>query len=111
MAGRLWVLVVGGGGVCLPVLAVGEVVGEAGPAAACPAGDGGSVVGGLCSPGADFADVGGDEQQCGEQGAGGDAADAAAAWLGECLVCGVFEVAVEAFDGVAQGGVAGLPGG
>jgi hypothetical protein len=26
------------------------------------------------------------------------------------LVCGVFHESVEAFDGVAQGGVAGLPG-
>ena len=42
---------------------------------------------------------------------GGDAADAAAAGLGEGLVGGVFGVAVEAFDGVAQGGVAGVPGG
>ena len=58
-------------------------------------------------------DVGGDQQQRGEQGAGGDAADAAVAGLGEGLVGGVFGVAVEAFDGVAQGGEhwcqAGLP--
>lgn len=92
VAGRLWVLVVGGGGGCLPVLAVGEVVGEAGPAAACAAGDAGPVLGGLCSPGADLADVGGGEQQRGEQGTGSDAAGAAACWLGEGFVGGVFDV-------------------
>src|SRR5512142_1922489 len=57
------------------------------------------------------ADVGGDQQQGGEDRLGGDAADAAAAGGGEGLVGGVFGVAVEAFDGVAQGGVAGVPGG
>jgi hypothetical protein len=33
-----------------------------------------------------------------------------AGWLGEGVVGGVFGVAVEPFDGVPQGGVAGLPG-
>src|ERR1035441_4320772 len=65
------------------VLAVGTVAGQAGPAAPCPAGDGGLVAGGQCPPGADLADAGGGEQQCGEQGLGGDAADAAAAGLGD----------------------------
>ena len=69
------------------------------------------VVGGQRPPGADFADVRGGEQQRGEDGLGGDAADAAPGWLGEGLVGSVFDVAVEAFDGVAQGGIAGVPGG
>ena len=55
-------------------------------------------------------DVRGGQQQRGEDRLGGDAADTAPGWLGEGLVGGVFEVAVEAFDGVAQGGVAGVPG-
>src|SRR6266436_3510952 len=67
-------------------LAVWQVVAEAGPAAACPAGSvPGCAFGGQCSPGADFADVGGHEQQRGEDRAGGDAADAAAAGGGEGL--------------------------
>jgi len=32
-------------------------------------------------------------------------------WLAEGFAGGVFDVSVEAFDGVAQGGVAGVPGG
>src|ERR1039458_442866 len=92
------------------VLPVGEIVALAGPAPSCPADDGGFVAGGQASPGADLADVGGDEQQRGEDWRGGDAADAAAGWLGEGLVGGVLGVAVEAFDGVAQGGVALVPG-
>ena len=90
--------------------AVGEVVAQAGPASPCPAGDAGLVAGGEGPPVADLADVGGDQQQGGEQGLGGDAADPASCWLGEGFVGGVFGVAVEAFDCVAQGGVAGLPG-
>ncbi|HEV2451363.1 MAG TPA: hypothetical protein VGS62_05510 [Streptosporangiaceae bacterium] len=39
------------------------------------------------------------------------ASSQAAAGLGECLMGGVFQEPVEAFDGVAQGGVAGLPAG
>src|SRR5205823_992109 len=85
------------------------VVAEAGAASAGPLG-GGLTGGGEGSPGADLADVGGHQQQGGEDGLGGDAADAAAAGLGERLVGGVFGVAVEAFDGVPQGGVAGVPG-
>ena len=93
------------------VSAVGKVAGEAGPAPPGPAGDAGLVVGGQCPPGADLADVRGGQQQRGEQGLGGDAADAAAAGLGECLVGWVFGVAVEALDGIAQRGVPGVPGG
>ena len=104
------VVLVGGGGGCWGLSAVWEVVAQAGAASPCPAGDAGLVAGGEGSPGADLADVGGDQQQRGEQGAGGDAADAAAGGLGEGLVGGVFGVAVEAFDGVPQGGVAGVPG-
>src|SRR6516162_2425771 len=102
-------LVCGGGG-CWRRSAVGEVVEHAGAAPSCPPRDGGLVVGGEGPPGADLADVRGDEQQRGEDGLGGDAADPAAGGLGEGLVGGVFGVAVEAFDGVAQGGVAGVPG-
>ncbi len=101
-----WVVLVSGGGGCCGLSAVWEVVAEAGAASACSLGGGGLVAAGECPPGADLADVGGDQQQRGEQGLGGDAADAAAAGLGEGLVGGVFGVAVEAFDGVAQGGVA-----
>ncbi len=61
-------------------------VAEACAASACSPGGGGFVAGGEGPPGADFADVGGDQQQRGEQGLGGDAADAAAAGLGEGLV-------------------------
>src|SRR5271165_6845299 len=104
------VVLVGGGGGCCGLSAVWEVVAQAGAASACPAGDAGLVAGGEGPPGADLADVGGDQQQRGEQGAGGDAADAAAGGLGEGLVGGVFGVAVEALDGVAQGGVAPVPG-
>jgi hypothetical protein len=92
--------------------AVWEVVAETcSPSARPRGGVAGVVLGGLCPAGADLADAGGHEQQCGEDGLGGDAADAAAGGLGECLVRGVFGVAVEALDGVAQGGVAGVPGG
>src|ERR1700729_1371808 len=88
------------------------VVGEAGFAAAGAAGGcGGVLLGGGGAPCADLAEVGGHEQQGGEDGAGGDAADAAAGWLGEGLAGGVFEVSVEALDGVAEGGVAVVPGG
>ena len=95
---------------CLCLSAVGEVVAQAGPAPSCPLGDAGLAAGGEGPPGADLADVGGYQQQGGEDRLGGDAADAAAGGLGEGLVGGVFGVAVEAFDGVAQGGVAGVPG-
>ena len=88
----------------------GEVVAQAGPPPSCAPGDAGLVAGGEGPPGADLADVGGHQQQRGEDGLGGDAADAAAGGLGEGFVGGVFGVAVEAFDGVAQGGVAGVPG-
>src|SRR5579864_7450663 len=104
-------MLVGGGAGSLRVSAVWQVVAEAGPASACPPGGAGLVVGCHGAPGADLADVGGHQQQGGEQGAGGDAADAAAAGLGQGLVGGVFGVAVEAFGGVPQGGVAGVPGG
>ena len=106
-----WVVLVSGGGGCCGRSAVWEIVAEAGAASPFPAGGGGRVAAGEGPPGADLADVGGGQQQRGEQGAGGDAADAAAAGLGEGLVGGVFGVAVEAFDGVAQGGVALVPGG
>src|SRR5580704_516809 len=104
-----WLVVSGVGGCCV-LSAVWEVVGQAGATAPGPAGGGGAA-GGAGSPGADLADVGGGQEQRGEQGLGGDAADAAAAGLGQGLVGGVFGVAVEAFDGVAKGSVAGLPGG
>ena len=103
-------LVCGDGGRC-GLSAVWQVVAQAGTAPPRTAGGAGLVAAGEGPPGADLADVGGHEQQRGEQGAGGDAADAAAAGLGQGLVGGVFGVAVEAFDGVAQGGVAGVPGG
>src|SRR5580658_3685528 len=101
----------GAGGGCCGVLAVWVVVAEAGPAPACPAGDAGLVAGGEGPPGADLAGAGGHQQQGGEQGAGGDAADAAAAGLGQSLVGRVFGVAVEACGGVPQGGVGLVPGG
>ena len=82
-----------GGGGCLCVSAVGEVVAQAGPAPPCPAGDAGLVAGGEGPPGADLADVGGHEQQRGEDRLGGDAADAAPGGLGEGFVGGVFDVA------------------
>src|SRR5260370_471261 len=110
-AGVRLVVLAGGGAGCCGLSAVWKVVTEASAASACLLGGGGVGAGGQGPPGADFADVGGDQQQRGEQGAGGDAADAAAGWLGQGLVGGVFGVAVEAFDGVAQGGVAGVPGG
>ena len=99
-----------GGGGCCGLSAVWEVVAQAGAASPCPAGDAGLVAGGEGPPGADLADVGGHQQQRGEQGAGGDAADPAAGGGGEGFVGGVFDEPVEAFDGVAQGGVAGVPG-
>src|SRR6266568_77599 len=70
-----WVLVSGGG--CCGRSAVWVVVAQAGAASPCPAGGAGLVAGGEGPPGADLADVGGGQQQRGEQGAGGDAADAA----------------------------------
>ena len=100
-----------GGGGCCGLSAVWEVVAQAGAASPCPAGDAGLVAGGEGPPGAGLADVGGHQQQRGEQGAGGDAADPAAGGGGEGFVGGVFDEPVEAFDGVAQGGVAGVPGG
>jgi Cobalamin synthesis protein cobW C-terminal domain len=93
-----------GGGGCCGLSAVWEVVAQAGAASPCPAGGAGLVAGGQGPPGADLADVGGHQQQRGEDGLGGDAADPAPAWLGEGLVGGVFGVAVEAFDGVARSG-------
>src|SRR5260370_42181219 len=49
-------------------LAVGWVAGEAGPPPACPLGGGrGCAIDGERSPGADFPDVGGHQQQRGEQ--------------------------------------------
>ena len=45
-----------------------------------------------------------------KDGLGGDAADAASGGLGNGFVRGVFDQAVEAFDGVAQGGVHLVPG-
>src|SRR5208282_2711370 len=99
-----------GGESCLCLSAVGGVVAQAGPPSACPAGDAGLVAGGEGAPGADLADVGGHEQQRGEDGLGGDAADAASGGLGEGFVGGVFDEAIEAFDGVAQGGVGLVPG-
>ena len=90
--------------------AVREVVAQAGPAPSCAPCDPGLVAGGESPPGADLADVDGGQQQRGEDGLGGDAADAAPAGLGEGLVGGVFGVAVEAFDGVPQGGIPRVPG-
>ena len=109
-----WVVLVSGGGGCCGLSAVGEVVAQAGAAPSCPVGDAGLAGGGECPPGADLADVGGHQQQRGEDGLGGDAADAAACGLGEGFVSRVFDEPVEAFDGVPQGGVgracqAGLP--
>ena len=100
MAGGL--KVIGGGAGALRVSAVWRVIAEAGPAPPRPLCDAGLAGGGDGPPGADLADVGGHQQQRGEQRAGGDAADAAAAGLGEGLVGGVFNVAVEAFDGVRK---------
>src|ERR1035438_4193153 len=79
-------------------------------APACRVGDAGLAAGGEGAPGADLADVRGDQQQRGEDRLGGDAADAAPCGLGEGFVGGVFDEAVEAFDGVAQGGVGLVPG-
>ena len=95
---------------CWWLSAVGEVVAQAGPAPSCALGDAGFIAGGQVAPGADLADVRGHEQQRGEDGLCGDAADAAAGGLSEGLVGGVFDVAVEAFDGVAQRGVGVVPG-
>src|SRR6266498_1129995 len=68
-------------------LAVGQVVAEAGPPSACPPGGAvGCAVGDQCPPGADLADVGGGEQQRGEDRLRGDAADAAPGGLAERLV-------------------------
>lgn len=98
-----WKMIVDGAGV-VRRSAVWKVVAETGPSPPCAGGSaGGFELGGLCPPGADLADVGGHQQRCGERGAGGDAADPAAGWLGEGVVGGVFGVAAEAFDGVAQG--------
>src|SRR5712691_8864975 len=72
--------------------AVWVVVAEACAASPCPAGDAGLVAGGEGPPGADLADAGGHQQQRGEDGLGGDAADAAPGWLGEGFVGGVFGV-------------------
>src|SRR5712691_7873470 len=94
----------------LRVSAVWQVIAEAGPAALRTLDDGGLVAGGEGPPGADLADVGGHEQQRGEDRLGGDAADAAPGGLGEGFVSRVFDEPVEAFDGVAQGGVGPVPG-
>src|SRR5260370_29175665 len=64
-AARLVMLVSGGGG-CCGLSAVWEIVAEAGAASLCPAGDAGLVAGGEGPPGADLADVGGHQQQRGE---------------------------------------------
>jgi hypothetical protein len=95
---------------CLCLSAVGEVVAQAGPPAAGALGDAGLVAGGEGPAGADLADVGGHQQQRGEDRLGGDAADPASGGLGEGLVSRVFDEPVEAFDGVAQGGVGVVPG-
>ena len=95
---------------CLCLSAVGEVVAQACTAPPGALGDAGFAAGGEGPPGADLADVGGYQQQRGEDGLGGDAADAAPGGLGEGFVSGVFNQAVEAFDGVAQGGVGPMPG-
>jgi hypothetical protein len=99
---------VGAGGTgCLTVWLV---VAEAGPAAPCALCGGCSLLGGKGPPCADLVQVGGHEEQCGEQCAGGDAADAPAGGLGEGFVGWVFHEPVEAFDGVAEGGVTLCPG-
>src|SRR4029077_1384863 len=83
-AGRGWLWMTGGGAGILGCSGIWLVVAEAGSAASCAFGGcGGVVLGGKAPPGADFAEVGGHEQQGGEQGAGSDAADAAAGGLGE----------------------------
>ena len=75
----------------VPLLAVGVVVAQACAAPPCPLGDAGLAGGGEGPPGADLADVGGHQQQGGEDGLGGDAADAAPGGLGEGFVGRVFD--------------------
>ncbi len=90
--------------------AVWEVVAQAGPPPPCPPGDASLAAAGRGPPGADLAHVGGRPQQRGEDRLGGDAADAASGGLGQGFVSSIFDQAVEAFDGVPQGGVGLAPG-